>query len=335
MTNKWKQLSLEEREQLFLWKQNDVSFREIGRRLGRSHTSISKEWKRNKTGVGHRSREYAIFRYLPCKAQEKAVRRAFRQRAKAPLKGSLIFLYVRKHLKAPYFWSPETIAGRLSIDHPGSSITTETIYSYIYGKRQKRMKLWRYLKLHRKKRMKKHGRKVKNQLRITGALPIEHRSSRSAKRQELGHWETDNMEGKRSDRSGVSVSVDRMSRQIRLRKLTDHTAATKTRALKTHIPQDRVKTVTIDRGVENTLLPKRLSLPVYACNAYHSWEKGSVENAIGRLRWFLPKGISVDGITQAYLTTVEQIMNTTPRKVLGYLTPDEYAEKIQQRSSKP
>jgi IS30 family transposase len=143
------------------------------------------------------------------------------------------------------------------------------------------------------------------------------------------------MEGKRSDRSGVSVSIDRMTRQVRLRKLADHTARTKTKAVKTHVRKDHVKTITIDRGLENALLPQRLNFPVYACNAYHSWEKGTVENAIGRLRWFIPKGISVDGVTQAYLMTVEHIMNTTPRKILGYLTPNEYAERIRSKPSKP
>ena len=68
-------------------------------------------------------------------------------------------MYVRKKLRE--LWTPEEIAGRLSIDNPEESIHHETIYRYIYNSKKTRgMKLWKYLKNHRKKRMKKHGRKV-------------------------------------------------------------------------------------------------------------------------------------------------------------------------------
>src|SRR3989344_6362462 len=125
------QLSLEEREHLFSWHEQGISLREIGRRLGRSHTSLGKELKRNRVGLGKRSTEYLIFHYVPCKAQEKARKRGVKQRQKAPLKEPLIFLYVREHLRPPYCWTPEQIAGRLSIDHPGNTIDDDTIYRYI------------------------------------------------------------------------------------------------------------------------------------------------------------------------------------------------------------
>lgn len=331
-------LNLEEREKLFLWKQSNISFREIGRRLGRSHTSVSQEWKRNKIGIDKRSREYIIFRYLPCRAQKKSDKRAIEQRIKAPLKGPLIFLYVREHLRPPFCWSPETISGRLLIEYPGNSITTETIYAYIYGKKQRRMKLWKYLRLHRKKRMKKDGRKVQSYTRLASAIPIEKRPHLANDRSELGHWETDNMEGKKSDSTGVSVSVDRLSRIARLRKLHDHKAKTKTRAVVAHLKKDQGKTLTLDRGPENSdheSITRRLAILVYACTAYHSWEKGTVENTVGRVRWFIPKGTSVDHVTQQYLNRIESHMNNTPRKVLGFLTPNEYMRKIQSLSSKP
>lgn len=330
--------NLEEREKLFLWKQSGISLREIGRRLGRSHTSVSHEWKRNKTGVGMRSREYYIFRYLPCKAQQKSEKRAIKQRTKAPLKEPLIFLYVREHLRKPFRWSPQTIAGRLPIDHPDHSVTVETIYSYIYGKKQRRMKLWKYLCLHRKKRMKKDGRKVHSYAKLALALPITARPDAANNRTELGHFETDNMEGKKSDTTGVSVSVDRLSRTIRLRKLADHKAKTKTAILVPQLRKDHGKTVTMDRGPENSdyeTITRKTSIPVYACTAYHSREKGSVENTVGRVRWYIPKGTSVDHITQQDLDRIEDQMNNTPRKILGYLTPNEYMKKIQLESSKP
>lgn len=316
------QLSLEERELLFMWNEQGIPLRDIGRRLGRTHTTVSRELKRNaKYGQP----------YIPCRADRKAKKRALKQRYRAPLKEPLIFLYVREHLRQG--WSPETIAGRLSIDYPGYSIDDETIYRYVYGKNQRRMKLWKHLTLHRKRRMKKDGRKVRG-VRIPDALPLESRPEKANLRTEPGHWETDNMEGKRNDRTSVSVSVDRMIRITRLRKLADHTAKEKARVLRNQFinetPQFQ-KSFTFDRGAENShhkKITRKTNMPAFACTAYHSWEKGTVENTIGRVRRYIPKGTSVDAVSQRILTDIEDVLNNTPRKCLGYLTPNEMLEKI-------
>jgi len=332
--NKYHHLSLEEREKLFCWKEKGIGIREIGRRLGRSPGSISRELKRNKTGIGKNSREYLIFRYLPCKAQRKADRRALKQRTKCPLKNPAIFLYVREHLRKPYYWTPEEIAGRLIMDYPEYSIHHETIYRYIYGKRQQRMKLWLHLRLHRKRRMKWHGRKVQGLSRLKNVLPIEKRPEIANTREQEGHWETDNVGTIKTDKTEISATVERKSRVFRLRKLKDGKAKTKRRVLVAQVKKENPKfqkTVTIDRGPENSdheEFTKQTLMPVYACNAYHSWEKGSVENTIGRARFFIPKGSSVDHLKQKDLTRIEDIMNNTPRKILGYLTPNEVYEKI-------
>ena len=69
---KFKHLSLRERELLYGWRIEKVSLREIGRRLGRDHTSLSDELRINKTGKGYASHEYFSQKYLPGLAQEKA-----------------------------------------------------------------------------------------------------------------------------------------------------------------------------------------------------------------------------------------------------------------------
>lgn len=334
----YKHLSLEDREKLFAWKEKKISLREIAKRLKRNPSSISRELKRNRSGEGKRSHEYFISRYIPCKAQKKAEKRALKQRTKAPLKCPEIFLYVREHLRSPFYWTPEEIAGRLSLDHPDLSIDDETIYRYIYGKKQKRMKLWIYLRLHRKRRMKHHGRKVKGCVRLPTALPIDTRPEEANTRQEPGHWETDNVGTIKTDKTAVSATVERKSRIIRLGKLKDLKAGTKRKLLVARFKkEDKIfkKTMTIDRGPENSeheWFTKQTSMPVYACNAYHSWEKGFVENGIGRLRYFIPKKSSVDHLTQKELTIIEEIMNNTPRKCLGFLTPNEVYERIQNGS---
>ena len=326
----YKHLSLEEREKLFAYRSSGKSLRWIAKRMGRSHTTLIRDLKRHvKYGRS----------YLPCSAQKEAERIAFRQRQRAALKNPLVFVYIREHLRPPYSWSPETIAGRLSIDHPGQSICPETIYRYVYlNPKTKREKLWRYLVLHRKKRMKKEGRKVKGYSKLPEAILIDLRPEYINKRLELGHWETDNMEGVKSDKSSISVTCERSTRTVKLAKLNGHTAHLKTEALIENLSSENkgfVKSVTMDRGPENSGYKKVrdvLNIAVYGCNPYHSWEKGSVENTIQRLRRYVPKGVSIDNITQEYLTALENIFNNTPRKVLGFLTPNEYYERIQSAS---
>lgn len=101
--NNYKHLSLEEREKLVAFKEAGLSLRNIAEGLNRSHSSLVRELKRNKTGLGKRSNEYLIFRYVPCKAHQKALRRSTKQRTKAPLKETLIWLYVREHLRHPFY----------------------------------------------------------------------------------------------------------------------------------------------------------------------------------------------------------------------------------------
>lgn len=317
-------LSLEERELFFVWKSHGISLREIGKRLGRSHTTLSRELKRNaKYGQ----------EYIPCRADRKAKKRGLKQRYRAPLKEPLIFLYVRTRLRDKK-WSPETIAGRLSIDHPGYSINDETIYRYVYGRKQSRMKLWEYLVLHRRKRMKKNGRKIQAYGRLNEAISIKDRPPVITARVRAGDWETDNMEGKKSDDTTVSVTVDRMARITRLWKLSDHTAVSKAEALIVQMKRENPllrESITCDRGPENSNhadITNIHNMPVYACEPYHSWEKGTVENTIGRLRRYLPKGHSVDHVSQRKLQLIEDDMNNTPRKCLNYLTPNEFLEKI-------
>lgn len=328
---KYKHLSLEEREKFFLWHKQGVSFREIGRRLKRSHTVFRRELNRNSKGIKGGA-------YLPCHAQKKACKRAVRQREKAPLKEPFVFLYVRKHLRPPYSQSPELIAGRLTLEHPGYSINDETIYRYVYGKHSRRDKLWRYLTHHRRWRMKSDGRKVRSE-RIQGAVRIDLRPIEVESRTVPGHWETDNMEGKRSDKTTVSVTVERMTRITRLTKLANHLSETKANAviktLKSE-PERFCKTLTSDNGPENSKYEKIVSqtgVSFYTCYPYHSWEKGTVENMIGRIRRFIPKGRSIDNISCEKLNAIESILNNTPRKCLSYLTPNEVYEKMLKSST--
>lgn len=320
---KFKHLSLIEREILYGGLKERLSLREIGRRLKRDHTSLSDELKRNiKYGNC-----YFGNKYLPCKAQALADKRTLRQRQKAPLKNPEIFLYVRKKLRSGL--SPETIAGRLTIDHPGEYIDDETIYRYIYSKGMRRYKYWQYLTLQRKKRMAKNGRKVRRDGKIPGSISIDLRPKEVDLRNTLGHWETDNVIGKQTDKTALSVTVERLTRITIITKLKNRSATAKTAAVVSRLSKLPVQTrltITTDNGKENSYhkkLTDALGTDIFFCHAYHSWEKGTVENTNGRIRRYIPKGVSIDAITDKKIRMIERKLNSTPRKCLGYLTPNE------------
>lgn len=324
----YEHLSLEEREKLVAFKEAGLSLREIAKILDRSHSSLVRELRRNKTGIGKRSNEYLIFRYIPCRAHQKAIKRGVRQRTKAPLKETLIWLFVREHLRAPDHWTPEEINGRLPRIHPGKSICTESIYQYIYSKGARKYKLWELLPNARKKRMKKGGRRVQRASKIPNAVSIDLRPEIVSQRARVGDWETDNVIGKQTDKTALSVTVERLTR-LTILSLTRKSADSKTEALINRLvefPDQARITLTADNGAENTNhqeIKQSLGLDVFFCHTYHSWEKGTVENTNGRIRRFIPKGVSLDCLTEDQIKEWEYRLNSTPRKCLGFLTPYE------------
>ena len=62
----------------------------------------------------------------------------------------------------------------------------------------------------------------------------------------------------------------------------------------------------------------------YFCKPYHSWEKGTVENINGLIRWFFPKGTDFDNITEKEIQYVEDWINNRPMRILNWMSPLEY-----------
>lgn len=330
-TEPYKHLSLSERVEIYSLFKSGKTLRKIAQVTGRNTGTISRELKRNKSRCD--------FAYFPVKAHENAVKRLKRQRTKAPLKNPETFLYVREKLREN--WSPEIISGRIKMEKPHLSICPETIYQYIYGK-GKRYKLWRHLEQCRKKRRIKSGRKVQkaySQSKIPEAVSIDLRLKRANNRNQMGHFETDLMEGKKKEKTALSVAVERKTRHTSLGKVKNKTAEEKQKVLTSKLKQlqslskvDKpiVRSVTADNGGENTnhqAITKDLNIKFYFCHPYHSWEKGTVENTIKRIRRYLPKGTGLRKIKEAQIQWLENRMNNTPMKVLKFLTPNEAMEQ--------
>lgn len=102
------------------------------------------------------------------------------------------------------------------------------------------------------------------------------------------------------------------------------------------LPPQAIQSITADRGPENKeheKMTQSLNIPIYFCQPYHSWEKGTVENTNGRVRRYLPKGMSLDPITNKDIKAIEWELNNTPRKCLNYLTPYEKMQELLQTNS--
>ena len=83
-----------------------------------------------------------------------------------------------------------------------------------------------------------------------------------------------------------------------------------------------LRTLMLDRGTENAEY-RSFGLPVYFCDPYSSWQKGSVENTIGLLRRYPPKKTDLSLVTEEQLQIIQNRLNNRPRKCLGFHTPFE------------
>lgn len=330
----YRHLSLTERVEIYALFCQGISLRDIAKKIDRDVGTISRELSRNKSRCD--------LPYIPTKAHENATKRAVKQRSKAPLKNPEIYLYVREKLRDEE-WSPEEIGGRIKLDKPGLSVCHETIYQYIYGK-GKTDQLWKHLEMQRKKRkhIKSRGvREEKKVSKIPGAVSILERSSCVNKRKTEGHLETDLMEGTRQEKTVLSVEVFRKTRYTQLTKLPNKKAKTKQKAMVKKLKMVRsleksqspiLRSITTDNGSENTnhmQISKTLKTDIYFCQPYHSWEKGTVENTIKRMRRFIPKRTPLSQFTNIQIQWLENKLNNTPRKCLGYQTPNEaFAKEV-------
>jgi len=184
MPKQYNHLNQEERELLAQYRCEGKSLGFIAKALGRNKSSISRELSRNA------SIEYS--RYTPCRAHARATHRWVAVHRRPRLKNDLIRQYVVDNLEEG--WSPEQIAGRLPIDHPGQIISHEAIYQYIYDLQTEiRLELIQHLRrAHKKRKNKGIGRKEKK-TKIPNRKPIDARPKAVEDRKQYGHWEGDTL----------------------------------------------------------------------------------------------------------------------------------------------
>ena len=58
------------------------------------------------------------------------------------------------------------------------------------------------------------------------------------------------------------------------------------------------------------------------------WQRGTNENANGLIRQYLPKGCSMENLTQVECNAIANKLNNRPRKRYDYQTPQEMLDKL-------
>jgi IS30 family transposase len=285
---------------------------EIARSLGRHRSTVCREVQRNSTRAdGH---------YRPFTAQERTNGR--RSRSRRNLRFSAEdFALIDELLRRQ--WSPEQVAGylrragRLSISH-------ETIYRHVWRDKKQGGLLHTQLRGARKRRRKRYG-SYDSRGRLAGKRMISERPLEVEARARVGHWEADTVAGT-GDKDCVLTLVERKTGLVLVGKLPDRTARSLSRRAVSLMRRHggAFETVTADNGTEfhdYQRIEERTGATFYFARPYHSWERGSNENANGLIRQYLPKGQSMAGLSQHQCNAIARRLNTRPRKRLGFRTP--------------
>jgi IS30 family transposase len=232
-------LSFAEREEIAIWRAQNIGVREIARRLGRSPSTISREVRRNAS-----TRTYRLD-YRATTAQWHCERRAKRPR-EAKLVGNLLLRdYVQERLsgvvrgpdgrvlgpeETPWKgrnkphrgdrrwvkgWSPEQIARRLPLDFPHDEsmrISHEAIYQalYVQGRGALQRELVACLRTGRALRVPRARTRQTTWAHVTPEVLISERPPEVADRAVPGHWEGDLIIG--LERSAIGTLVERTTR---------------------------------------------------------------------------------------------------------------------------
>jgi transposase, IS30 family len=232
-------------------------------------------------------------------------------------------------------WSPQQVAGRLRLEHPGERrwrVSHETIYQslFLQGRGGLKAELIAALRAGRARRRPRGRSPHRGVDHIKDMVLISERPAEVDDRAVPGHWEGDLLMGRRAGANHIGTLVERTTRFVMLVHLPDNRHAETVRdAISRKIqdlPTALMRTLTWDRGTEmaeHTRFSVDTGVEVYFCDPYSPWQRGTNENTNGLLRQYFPKGGDYHNLTEADLDLVADELNGRPRKTLGYRTPAE------------
>lgn len=311
----YRQLTSQQRSQIFALLQRKTSREEIALIVGCSQSTLCRELKRNSTTKGH---------YLWEKAHAKALER--RKRTTSNKKLDSVLVWRIKQMIIDHQWSPEQIRGVLAKE--GVSVSIQTIYNIINADESG--------ELRRHRRHPDFRRRPKGERKPTKATNIPNRTSihdrpAEADGKRFGDFEMDLI----VDAYGhaILVLLERMTGFVMMEKLPYGKRAkplSKTVVRMLYAYRKYLKTITTDNGSEFAahlditagLRIKGLDdVTVYFADSYCSWQKGAVENINKLIRQYIPKKSNFNDFTDLYIKNVAKKLNLRPRKKLGFSNP--------------
>lgn len=329
MKNKYTHLNRETRHVFYAYLKEDLSLRAIGVRMKRIASGLCREIKEN-------SKDGTREGYDPDYAHLKSQFRKWDANRRKPLKCREVMEYVLKKLEMQ--WSPEQISKTIQLDYPTKPemrISYETVYQFINSEEGKELGLVRHLRQGKYRKKKKKRDKPINPKKqaIPNRISIHERPRIVDKRRRFGDWESDLMEGVKTNKQVLSVQKELKSQHVYLSKLKNKSADETARDIKRKLkplPKLLRKTMTFDNGRENAQherLRNILGIKTYFCDPYSSWQKGSVENTIGLIRQYIPKGTDLSKVSHRRIKEIQERLNNRPRKCLGWKTPHQVLSK--------
>jgi len=309
---KRRKLILSERLEMEILLAKGYSYRQIAKTLGRSPNTISYETATNSGLLGYNAlnaNQYAATR-------KKDTRREWSKIEHNQELRQYIIDGLEKH------WNPDEISGRMKEEKKPWYASKTAIYEWLQSVYGQRYCIHLYTqRYHRRKRIKKTER-----IMIPARIGLEQRFLGATNRTRYGHWERDTIVSRQGCSGGISVGLERKARLVIAEKVKTMLVAEHNEAVQKQKQRYKTLSVTYDNGLENRG-HQELKIPTFFCEPYSSWQKGGVENANKMIRHYFPKGTNFREVSQKKIDQVVSIINNKPRRILGYQTALEVAEK--------
>jgi IS30 family transposase len=314
-----KHFTPEERNELSALLRAGHKQNEIAELLGKTPSAICQEIRRNSADGKYDARL--------AKAKAKDRRLVANERFRKIENNPWLRSYIVGKIKS--CWSPEQISGRLKRIYPENKdrqIGKDCIYKYVYNERKDLVKC---LRCQKGKYRRRYGTRIREKQREgMKKKRIDERPDIVETRERIGDWEGDTIVGKEKN-IHILTHVERKSGYLFADKLDVATAElTKRKTVErfAKINRNKKHTITYDNGntfAEYETTEKETGLSIYFAFPYHSWERGTNENANGLLRQFFPKKSEFANIEQETIDKAAKLINNRPRKRHNYSTPAE------------
>jgi len=306
------QITLEERRVIQKMQYGGLKYAEIARNLDRAPSTIHREIARNKSHG-----------YIAGEAHEKSQKRRHIKEGLIQ-KDGLLKMIIIDLLRDKN--SPDVIAYYLRTYFANYAVSCETIYQWLYDKRQSGGS--RFASLLFTRRRVRQNRKNANKYRGKDLTKknIKSRPCGANERTEYGHFEGDLIVGKGANGYLLTL-VERKSDNIWAVPIPSKDEDTTVRAFSEalgDLPEDFVKSITLDNGSEfsaHRMIEQALNCEVYFADPYSSYQRGLNEHINARLRQYFPKSMSLLDVTDEEVQNAVWSINHRPRKSLGWKTP--------------